>query len=229
MAITTRIQVGQMVKTRELVTIHSECIRLPDRQRIVHLQFRRFAGCPVCNLHLQSIVTRHEEIVAASIREVVVFHSAVKELLPYTGDLPFAVIADPGKQLYREFGVESAPRALLDPGAWVPVLRGVVRSLGATLRKEQPVPSLNPDDDRFGLPADFLIGSDGRVMACKYGSHVYDQRKVDEILALASEAASAPPQRLTRRIVHLPTKAYQRGGSVDEEAFRSRVLTKEEQ
>jgi hypothetical protein len=37
----------------------------------------------------------------------------------------------------------------------------------------------------LGLPADFLIGTDGRVLAKKYGKHAYDQWSVDELLAHA--------------------------------------------
>lgn len=62
-------------------------------------------------------------------------------------------------------------------------------SLGAIVRREQPTPALNPRDGRFGLPADFLIASDGAVVACKYDSHVYDQWSVDEILRLSRESA----------------------------------------
>lgn len=112
------------------------------------------------------------------------FHTSAEELLRYAGDLPFAVIADPDKRLYAAFGVESGRRALLDPRVWGPILRGVFRSLAAILRGS-PVPPLNPQGGRFGLPADFLIASDGRVLASKYGSHAYDQWSVDEILALS--------------------------------------------
>jgi hypothetical protein len=160
------------------------------------LQFRRFAGCPVCNLHLRSIAQRHAELVAASIREVVVFHSTAAALLPHTHDLPFDVIADPNKELYTQFGVESARRALLDPRAWVPVLRGILHSLRAILRKRQPVPTVPPPGGRLGLPADFLITSGGRVLACKYGSHIYDQWSVDEILALAASGSADAPRLL---------------------------------
>jgi hypothetical protein len=129
---------------------------------------------------------RHSEI-AASIREVVVFHSTQQELIRHAKDLPFDVIADPDKRLYREFGVEAASRALLDPRAWAPILKGVIRSLLATLRNSEPIPEWNPAGGRFGLPADFLIASDGTVLACKYGAHVYDQWSVDEVLALSQE------------------------------------------
>lgn len=180
-----RLEPGITMEARELFTIRAEHIRIPDRRRLVHLQFRRFAGCPICELHLHSVAQRHQEIVAASIQEVVVFHSSGDELLRYVDSLPFNVIADPSKRLYAEFRVESAPRALLDPRAWIPVLRGILRSLGAILRTKQPAPSLNPQGGRLGLPADFLIGTDGKLIACKYGSHAYDQWSVDEVLRLS--------------------------------------------
>ena len=52
---------------------------------------------------------------AAGVREVVFFHSPEAELSPHVRDLPFAVVADPTLRTYREFGVESGRRALLDP------------------------------------------------------------------------------------------------------------------
>jgi len=190
----SRIQAGAIVKSQTLLTIHSESILIPDQRRLIHLQFRRFAGCPVCDLHLHSIVQRHEEIVAASIREVVVFHSTVNDLRPHAADLPFAVIADPAKRLYAAFGVESGRRALLDPRAWLPALRGIARSLRLVLRGKQPLPAINPDGGSLGLPADFLIASDGRVLASKYGAHAFDQWSVDEILGLACMEHN--PQRI---------------------------------
>jgi hypothetical protein len=38
----------------------------------------------------------------------------------------------------------------------------------------------------LGLPADFLIASDGRILAAKYGRHANDQWEVDELLQLAA-------------------------------------------
>jgi len=182
--VTDRFSAGSVVTNRELLTIQSKVIQVPDEHRVIHLQFRRFAGCPVCDLHLYEIVRRHDRILAASIKEVVVFHTDRKELLRYADDLPFAVIADPDKQLYAEFGVESGRRALLDPRSWIPIARGVLRSM-QTIFQGKHVPPVNPQGGRFGLPADFLIASDGLILASKYGSHAYDQWSVDELLALS--------------------------------------------
>jgi len=184
----SRIQLGAVVEPRELLNIRSERVRVPDRDRLVHLQFRRFAGCPVCNLHLRSFAQRNPEITAASIREVVIFHSSQQELISHVKNLPFDIIADPDKRLYAEFGVESAPRALLDPRAWLPILRGISQSLLAIAAAKEPFPPVNPAGGRFGLPADFLIAPDGTLRACNYGVHVYDQWSVDELLTIAERA-----------------------------------------
>jgi hypothetical protein len=167
-----------------LTNVNGEPVPVPDPELLVHLQFRRFAGCPVCNLHLRSIVARHDEIRVAGVREVVVFHSSAASLREHAGDLPFDVIADPGKHLYREYGVESSPRALLNPRAWPVIVRAVARALPAVLRKEKPAPPASPEGGRLGLPGDFLIAPDGRVIASKHGRHAGDQWSVDELLAL---------------------------------------------
>ncbi|WP_367132669.1 peroxiredoxin-like family protein [Saccharothrix sp. HUAS TT1] len=176
------------VDAREWEAVGGGAVRVPDPDRLVHLQFRRFAGCPVCNLHLRSIVQRHDEITAHGIAEVAVFHSSAAELAPYAADLPFAVVGDPRKRLYAEFGVGSAARSVLDPRAWGAMARGVLRDLGPVLRGRRPLP--RAEGGRLGLPADFLIAPDGEVVAEKRGQHASDQWSVDELLARAQALTS---------------------------------------
>ncbi len=183
-----RIATGTVLPTRMLTTVRGGTVSVPDG--LVHLQFRRFAGCPVCNLHLRSIAARHDEIVAAGIREVVVFHSPAAQLLPFTAELPFAVVGDPDKLLYREFGVEAGRRALLDPRAWRAIVVGVLRDLGPLLARRRPTPP-PARGGRLGLPADFLVAPDGVVLARKYGEHADDQWSVDDLLTLARDTARA--------------------------------------
>ncbi|QNE26739.1 AhpC/TSA family protein [Streptomyces sp. INR7] len=184
-----RLDTGSTVRPRSLTAVTDGApVPVPDPERLVHLQFRRFAGCPVCHLHLRSVVRRHAEIEAAGIREVVVFHSGADELREHVADLPFAVVADPAKRLYAEFGVESSPRSLLDPRAWWPVLRAVAVGTAEMLRGRQKAPARTQDNGRLGLPADFLLAPDGTVLARSYGRHVDDQWPVDKLLTLARRA-----------------------------------------
>jgi hypothetical protein len=94
-----KIRVGETVHPRELITIVGERIRIPDQGQFVHLQFRRFAGCAGCNLHLREFAKRLEETTAAGIREVAVFYSPVKAMMPHQGDLPFRRRLRSGKGL----------------------------------------------------------------------------------------------------------------------------------
>jgi hypothetical protein len=176
----TRIKTGEMLERREVGTIRGGSIGIPDESKFTHLQFRRFAGCPMCNLHIRSFVSRHEELVSQGIREVVVFHSTKEALLKNQGDAPFDLIADPEKSLYRAFGVEKSVRSVIHPGTWFPALKGVLSG-----RFSLPAWGESP----LGLPADFLIGKNGQVVACKYGKHAYDHWTVDEVIGLVREAA----------------------------------------
>jgi peroxiredoxin len=185
-----RLEPGATVSPHQLVAISGETVSVPDPGQLVHLELRRFAGCPICNLHLRSVVKRNDELAAAGIKEVIVFHSTDEELRKYQAELPVAVIADPDKKLYAEFGVEKSPRAVLNPRAWPAVFRGLGRHLGAVGKREEHLTPLTPKNGSFGLPGDFLIASDGRVIASKYGEHAYDQWTVDEVLELAKGQGS---------------------------------------
>jgi hypothetical protein len=145
-----------------------------------HLQFRRFAGCPICNFHLYTFAKEVDRLHAASIREVVVFHSSLREMLKHQDKLPFDAVADPTKALYKKLGVETSFAAPMHPRAWAASIKGI--ALGKMGMKMENGP--------LGLPADILIDEAGIVIAAKYGTHAYDQWEVEELLDLAAKADS---------------------------------------
>jgi peroxiredoxin len=174
-----------------LETIAGRIVSVPDAAaRFVHLQFRRFAGCPICHTHLRSFVKRHAELAAAGIREVVFFHSSAAELRTYEADLPFDLVADPTRTFYRQFGVESSGSALLHPTIVGAALRGAkVVFRGEARRVWIP----KAENGRLGLPGDFLIDAAGLVIASHRGTHANDQWTVDELLALARPTPGGSP------------------------------------
>src|SRR5215469_261710 len=166
----TQFTAGDTVGRHDLVTIHGNP---------VHLQFRRYAGCPVCNLHMRAVAARHDEILAAGIREVVVFYSDAETMLGFQGSMPFATVADPEKRLYAEFGVGTMRyTGALKPRTWRAAARGLANapSLRGIGSKGRSV---------LGLPADFLIRTDGTILAANHGKHTDDHWPADELLALA--------------------------------------------
>jgi len=190
----TRQRVGSVFEPRKLVTMFGDSVSVPDSAQRVHLQLRRFAGCPVCDRHLHELALRNAEIEAAGVREVVVFHSTAEELQKYEADLPFSVVPDPKKRLYFELGVESGLRALLDPRAWPTIVYAVLHSAGRLVAGRGALPSLKPEGGRWGLPVEFLIERDGLVLAAHYGEHAGDHWSVDELLRLARCAKGTGPE-----------------------------------
>jgi hypothetical protein len=175
----TQLTVGDTVGRHDLVTIHGKPVRLPDPEHLAHLQFRRHAGGPACNLHLRAIAARHDEILAAGIREVVMFYSDAETMLAFQGALPFAAIADPEKKLYAEFGVGVMPyTGAFKPRSWRAAARGLASA-------PSPRGVGSKGKSYLGLPADFLIGTDGTILAANHGKYTDDHWPVDELLALA--------------------------------------------
>jgi peroxiredoxin len=166
---------GDMLPPTTMKAVTGEAINLPDEKRLVHLQFRRFVDCPICNTHIAEFRRRAREIEAAGIKELIVFHSSPKSIRSYQKDVPFLMVGDPNKAFYRDFGVESS-LGFISLKALGAGLRGMAHGHFA-LRMVGGGP--------LGLPADFLIAPSGRINAVKYGSDAYDQWSVDELLTLA--------------------------------------------
>ena len=174
-----RKHAGDILEPRTLESIQGSSVPIPHATQLTHLQFRRFAGCPMCNLHIQSFIKRHAELVAQGIQVVAVFHSSKNAMLEHQSSTPFPLIADPAKSLYKAFGVESSVLSVLNPKAWPAAIKGLLRhGPGFPARGESAL----------GLPAEFLIDNSGQILAAKYGKHAYDQWGVEEVLELARKA-----------------------------------------
>lgn len=165
--------VGDEVSLAKLVNIKDQSVMIPLAGKFTHLQFRRFAGCPVCNLHLQSFFKRANEIKASNVNEVIVFHASKKRMLDNVIDVPFDLIADPSRGLYKQFAVEGSWGALLSFDVIKKAIKGISK-FGVKMPQ-----SLEAE---LGLPADFLIDDTGKIIALKYGAHAGDQWSVDDML-----------------------------------------------
>jgi peroxiredoxin len=175
-----RLRAGDLAPPIRATSVYGSEVSVPDRwPGLTHVQFLRFPGCPVCNLHLQEFIQRHAELHAAGIRELVLFHSDANFIDDYYGELPLLMIPDPRRQIYSRYRIEKSPWAILSPGAWPGLVKGY------RLRKAGKI-----DSTTFGLPADFLIDSTGRIVDCAYGAHSGDQWSVDDVLLLSRDQPS---------------------------------------
>ena len=175
-----KFKTGDILPEKVLESITGEPINIPDPNALIHLQFRRFVDCPICNTHIAQLRKRAGEIKAAGIKEVIFFHSSAKSIRSYQKDVPFLLVADPNKVFYKEFGVETS-LSFLSLNALSALMRGMAHGHFGLRFSGGPL----------GLPADFLIAPSGQIKAVTYGTDAYDQWSVDELLAFARIAARA--------------------------------------
>lgn len=163
-----------------LESIQGEKVSIPHKSYFTHLQFRRFAGCPMCNLHIQTFIKNNQQLHDNGIQEVAVFHSTKASMRSHHADAPFPLVADPDKLLYKKFGVEQSILSIMHPRAWWAGIKGIFAP-GVGLP--------NMGESVIGLPADFLIDNLGKIVAFKYGVHAYDQWGFEEVINLVKSVA----------------------------------------
>src|SRR2546428_10726531 len=80
---------GDIVPATTLESVTGESINLPDPNRLVHLQLRRFGDCPICNTHIAEVHRRARQSEAAGHKKGSVFPSSAQPrlALPKGGSL----------------------------------------------------------------------------------------------------------------------------------------------
>jgi peroxiredoxin len=155
------------------------------RGQAVLLKFYRFASCPVCNLHVREVARRHAEIAEAGLTTVALFHSPLSNVeRKQSSDLPFRVIADPEKRIFRAYGIEESLGGMFAGK----VARDYARAMGAG-HFSRP---FGHHGGIKGHPADFIIDGEGTIKYAHYGESYADSLGVDEVLSLAQELGLPP-------------------------------------
>ena len=189
----TKLAVGDTVPVTTFTTFKGETVSLENSNTpLIHIQFRRHAGCPICDLHLRSIMKREDELTNLGVSEIVFFHSNPEELKKHTSYLPFPCIADPTKTLYKEFGTEEG-RGIVDSFTWH-VAGALLSAVGSAMvdlvKGERQIAPLRPTGGRDQFPADFLVNKAGKILAVKYGKDIADQWSVNELFEVANSVNS---------------------------------------
>ena len=149
------------------------------------LMFFRYASCPMCNLRLRDFAKNYPRLHERGLEVVAFFHSPARSIRANAGKqhYPFHLVADPGFIIYRSYGVETSwLRFLLSmalPSFYVDWIRAMRYGIWGGV------------DWQMGkMPADFLIGPDGRILKAHYGRDIGDHLPVLEVEAALSDLAA---------------------------------------
>ena len=144
------------------------------REKPILLSFYRYASCPLCNLRIHNLISNYDEY-SKEFDVVAVFQSSQELISKYVGkqSIPFPLLADPEQNIYKKYGVEVSWVGFFK--AWI--LR-VPTILNAITKGFLPG-SMQGHAHR--IPADFLIGTDNKIIYAFYGKDIGDHISIDTI------------------------------------------------
>ena len=146
------------------------------RGRPVLLMFFRYASCPMCNLRLHDFAREYPRLQARGLSAVAFFHSPAQAIRRNAGrrNYPFPLVPDPDQEIYRAFGVRTSWGGLLKSMALPSFYRDWIRSIRHGFWG-------GADIQMATMPADFLVGPDGRFLLVHYGRDIGDHLSVADV------------------------------------------------
>ncbi|WP_018344616.1 peroxiredoxin-like family protein [Cytophaga aurantiaca] len=143
----------------------------------VYLLFMRFAGCPVCNLRVHSLLKQANAFKEKNIEVVLVYESSIENMRTYLDDTayPYTFVADPQNILYDRYGVEKSWWKFLSS-----MFKGLIAKAlaGEKLFKNKP----KADGKVNRMEAEFLIDEGGKIILAHYASFLGDNIPIEKIL-----------------------------------------------
>ncbi len=141
----------------------------------VVVSFTRYAGCPVCQLHVARIAAAMPEFRARSCGVWMVFQSTPARLQAAMAEWQpgFAAVADPTARLYDAFGAAASLAGYVHPRSLLALGRATVagKRHGRFEGRETQ------------MPADFVLDHAGGIILAHQGRDVGDDTPVAALLA----------------------------------------------
>ena len=122
----------------------------------------------------------------AGLTTIVLYHSPADKLAEAQDSAtPFDLIPDPGKKIFRVYGVERGLRGLVSPTVMREYMKALMAGFSPGL--------LTSDGGITGNPADFLIDASGQVVLAHYGKHYADSLEAADVVAAWRSAKRKKP------------------------------------
>ena len=171
-----RLQEGSRAPELNTTDVQGGDVRLDNMKGKVMLSFYRYASCPFCNIRMHEIISRYDECKSVNLECIAIFESPRESIIKYVGkqDMPFPVIADPEQTLYKKYCVTGSVWGFFKGSL---SLRRLAQALAQGFFPGKM------EGDKFMLPADFLIDSQGVIARAYYGNSISDHIPLSDVFA----------------------------------------------
>lgn len=145
--------------------------------------FLRFAGCPICSLHMLPLTQSLRDLKKSNV--IYVYSSSQEKCLALHKQVGMPshvqVIADPNLELYKLFGVKSGSiwQMISTMGSVMPKMSSQKKAL-TQQGIYSDVSKIGMDGSMLMLPADFLVDEKGKLVTTHYGKRWNDHLPIDE-------------------------------------------------
>jgi len=170
-----RLQEGDQAPEFNVRDLNGRDVTLTDyHERKLLLAFFRYGACPLCNLRMTFLIDAYPRWQEKGLDVIAVFESPVERLLETVASqpIPFPVIPDPERALYRLYGVTAS---------WLGYLAGTLRLRTVRDAFKRGFYPGKSDGAISQLPAEFLIGPDLTIERAYYGKDIGDHLPLEEI------------------------------------------------
>ena len=170
-----RLQTGDPAPIFTIPSLEGSDVALDDyRGRKLLLSFFRYGACPLCNLRTALLIDAFPRWQVRGLDVVAVFESPAERLLETVArdPIPFAVIPDPDRVLYKQYTVTAS---------WLGFLIGAVRFRAVRSAFQRGFYPGKGEGAIAQLPAEFLIGPDLTIARVYYGKDIGDHLPFSEI------------------------------------------------
>ena len=173
---------GSFALDFEVKDVLGNTVKLSDfKGKKIILSFYRNVSCPFCNRRIHAIMGNNLKLKNSGVQLVLMFESSNKKLSEsvfHQGVLPWPLIGDPEKLVYKKYGVEAS------------ALKAITTLLHSNpIKAMQETKAFNLPEDKEAtislIPADFFIDEHFKIVKAHYGKHFDDHISLDEIKAFA--------------------------------------------
>ncbi len=176
-----KLKQGDKIKNISLQAIDGIIFNLDNlKGKPFMLSFLRFATCPFCNLRINQLVKRFDEL-GDDFTIVAIFDSPFDHLVRHAAkhEAPFPILADETKKYYKEFGIEQSFWGMLKGmiGRMPTLIKGMFKGY-------IPFPFKG---SIITMPADFLIDRNGVVKLAYYGKDEGDHLPFEEVVKFSKK------------------------------------------
>ena len=161
-------------------SINNEIIDLNAlKGKKVLIKFHRFSGCPVCQCQVHEFINEQYKLKAAGIETLVFMHSSKNKIQSNFKEVPgLHIIGDKPKAFYHQYYSQFSWRKFFSIASWRVTMAAIFKGY---------FPHFNKFEGGIvGLPSDFLLDENNRIIDLHYGKHFGDSWTVTDVLGKAS-------------------------------------------